>query len=212
MKPESSFYQTLLLCAVSVAALVFISGCNSPVVGDSETAGEKKLPKMKFHKPKSFDVAVSRLEELHGAVMAEGDLPAPKVFDVVEVVHGTGAGAHSHYHLADEDHDHDGHGHVTSSEKTHEVEVDAVTELVDIVRWLPKIAGDGDMEKETWEQVKSESKKLSSELEQIADSMALSEKRTALQKFDSQLSGFVTAMSALVAEAAGSNAAEPEGN
>ena len=67
------------------------------------------------------------------------------------------------------------------------------------------------MEKETWEQVKSESKKLSSEFEQIADSLALSEKRTALQKFDSQLSGFVTAMSALVADAT-DNAAEPEGN
>ena len=125
-------------------------------------------------------------------------------------VHGAGTpSAHSHYYLAkDHDHDHDhgehaddhGHSHdENGSEKTHVVEIDVVTEIVDIVRWLPSIAGDGDMEKEAWEQVSSESKTLSDEIEkQVSDSMATKEKREALRGLDPQLSSFVATMSRLV--------------
>ena len=196
----------LALGAMIVGLSFFICGCDAPMGADGGTdVVEKKLPKMQFHKPKSFAAAVSRLDEIHKAVMSESDLPAPKKFKVVEIIHGTGASAHSHYHLAKEETPDFSHEEVhESSEKTHEVEVDIITEMSDLVLWLPKIAGDGDMEKESWEKVRSEAKTLWDEVnKQLTSTMSADEKRKTVQGLDSQISGFVTMMSGLVSDSAG---------
>jgi hypothetical protein len=113
-------------------------------------------------------------------------LPAPKTFKVVEVVHGTGSAAHSHYHLAgEEDHDHD---HEESEEELlHDYEVGAVTEMADIVRWLPKIAGDSDLDEQSWKDVAACSKKLEELVSsKLGDLDGEEEKRTAYQPISAE--------------------------
>ncbi len=199
------FYCVVAVVSVMLAGLV---GCNQTGTAKSNaeagTASLKKLPKMKFHRPDSFPAAVARLSEIQEVINSDSALPEPKVFQVVEVIHGTGPGAHSHYHLAsapvDHSHDHDDHAHGESNEKNHEVEVDVITEMTDIVKWMPDIAGDTDMDKDSWSSVKTESESLYSQLkEALSTAAGPEEQRKAVQKLQSKLLAFTDAMGAVVA-------------
>ena len=148
-------FQLPLICI----ALSIVAGCNETASQSETTKVANKLPKMDFHKPKTMSDALGRLKEIHEIVISENELPAPRKYEVLEVIHGTGESAHSHYYLADSKHeDHDDHGHaeMETSEKTHQVTVDVFTEFHDIARWLPRIAAATDgMEAESWQQVKT---------------------------------------------------------
>ncbi len=195
----------------SVVALM--AGCNQADATkpstESKTARVKKLPKMKFHRPESFPVAVARLGEIHEVIISDSPLPEPKVFQVVEVIHGSGAGAHSHYHLASNPTDH-GHGHdhadEDSNEKKHEVKVDVITEMTDIVKWMPDIAGDTDMDKDLWSSVKTGSGDLQSQLsDALSKANGQQEQRKAIQAMANKLLTFTEAMTAIANEMDDSN-------
>ena len=195
----------------SVVALM--AGCNQADATkpntESKTARVKKLPKMKFHRPESFPVAVARLGEIHEVIISDSPLPEPKVFQVVEVIHGSGAGAHSHYHLASNPTDH-GHGHdhadEDSNEKKHEVKVDVITEMTDIVKWMPDIAGDTDMDKDLWSSVKTGSGDLQSQLsDALSKANGQQEQRKAIQAMTNKLLTFTEAMTAIANEMDDSN-------
>ena len=193
--------QNICYSCSQIAALGFICalvlgsfGCGS---SDSEAINEsskKKLPKLKFHRPKTILAAANRLDELSKALQSDDPIPAPIKFTVIEVIHGKGVGAHSHYHLStasspsgsddheeegheeegheeegheeegheEEGHEEDGHeeegheeddhddGHIQTGELTHEVEIDAFTELSDVIRWVPKIAASEGLGESDW--------------------------------------------------------------
>lgn len=144
---EFNLFIGLVLFTVCLSISV---GCET---GTAETESASGLPKLKFHKPADFPTAVARMGEIMDAIESDQAELETKTFKVLEVVHGTGSSAHSHFYLADSDEEHDDHGHETSEEKTHDVEVDMFTELVDIVRWLPDVAGDSDMNQANWNKV-----------------------------------------------------------
>lgn len=207
MQKKQVLNQFYCVVAVVSAMLVGLAGCNQTGTAKAEPANArvKKLPKLKFHRPDSFPTAVARLSEIREVINSASPLPEPKVFQVVEVIHGTGPGAHSHYHLAsapvDHSHGHDDdHAQEESNEKNHEVEVDVITEMTDIVKWMPDIAGDTDMDKDSWSSVKTESESLYSQLnETLSKATGPEEQRKAVQKMQSQLLAFTDAMEAVVA-------------
>ena len=152
-----------------LTCLLIFSGCDSAPSGDAESSqsgknaatAKTKLPKLTFHKPKSLDLAVLRLRECHDALLSESKLPDPVVFKVVETVHGD----HSHYHLAGEEHE--GHHEEDEEELLHNYEVDMFTEMHDVARWLPRIAGDSDLAEDDWNSVKETSEKLTLEIGEL---------------------------------------------
>ena len=73
------FHCRLAMIAVAIA---LVAGCNQGSPGEPKTEVATKLPKMKFHRPNSFPVAVSRLVEIHQCVLSENLLPDPKIFQV----------------------------------------------------------------------------------------------------------------------------------
>ena len=171
-------FMYFLVFAVLTVGLGLASGCSE---SDSHAgvASKKKLPKQTFHRPKTGSQAVTRMKQLVEAIAAQESLPAPIEYSVREVIHGTGASAHSHYYLIgddgksiDEDHTED-----DSSEIRHEVQVDALTEFYDIVRWLPKTAAMGSLEKKQWDAINGISKEMVNEM-----SIFDSEKTTLEQK------------------------------
>lgn len=109
---------------------------------------------------------------------------------------------HDHDEHGHDDHDHDGHGHddhdhhgedMESSEKLHEIEVDVFTELTDIVRWLPEIAGDSDMDKWTWDEVNSIASAFTEHLDRIGkDKTTDAERRSAYQSEQKATNDFIT--------------------
>ncbi len=194
---------------VAFASLLLLAGCPGPVERQTETAEKNRLPKLSFHKPADFPAAVTRLKEIHEAVLSDQPLPSPKTFRVVESIHGVGPGAHSHYHLAresgDEGHSHDdAHGHShdgESSEITHDVQVDVVTEMVDIVKWMPDIAADSDMEKGGWDQVKQASGDLHDRLtETLAQADGPQAQREKLRELNGQLTEYLETMSSVTSQ------------
>lgn len=209
-----------ICCGVAVifSVVALMTGCNQTDAAkpnaESNTARVKKLPKMKFHRPESFPVAVARLGEIHEVIISENPLPEPKVFQVVEVIHGSGAGAHSHYHLASNPTDHShGHDHEDeeSNEKKHELEVDVITEMTDIVKWMPDIAGDTDMDKDLWSSVKTESGDFQSQLsEALAKAKGQQEQRKAIQAMANKLLTFTESMEAIAKEMDDSNPGNQE--
>ena len=172
-----------LVAAMIVSMTLLFVGCGKNVADAPKT---KALPKLDFHKPKSFAAAIVRIRELHDAITSDESLPAPISYTVMEVSHSHGEGdAHVHYHLDEsgdhdehdhdhghdhdhdhghDDHDHD-HGHEHSDPNKHKVTVDVFTELADVVRWLPKIASDGDLPQNEWKQAKSLSEEMTRHLE-----------------------------------------------
>ena len=106
-----------------------------------------------------------------------------------EVIHGTGATGHSHYYLIKEgqqpeDDDH-GHGDLESSEVRHEVQVDALTELYDIARWLPKTAALASLEKKQWDAVNGVSKEMVSMMSIFDSKKATAEEKRELVRSNS---------------------------
>jgi len=175
-------FKCLTLFAVLMAGLGWASGC----VESGSSAGvatQKKLPKLFYHCPESGDEAITRMKELVDGLVAEGEVPAPIEYTVREVIHGTGASGHSHYYLIKdgvqqtEDDEEEHHGDIESSEVMHTVQVDAFTELYDVVQWLPKMALKEHLGKQQW----VATKKISDEM---LDAMSIfdEKKTTAEQK------------------------------
>lgn len=162
--------------ALLIGSSASMTGCdNAPAETpdtDAQTAN-RKIPKLDFYRPDDLKLAVKRLNELHDAMTADGDLPAPLVYKVVETVHGN----HSHYNLAGDEYE--GHHEDGEKEVLHDYEVDPFTEMVDIARWLPKTAGEGDLEKEDWNSVNKLSVKLEKQLNELFNDSSAEKKRSA---------------------------------
>ena len=175
------FAGLMLAAAISIA-----TGCAN------KQADKKKLPKLDYHRPVAIQVAVDRMRELVAAIVSEDPLPAPIEYSVKEVIHGTGASSHSHYYLISEDGDEheeaDDHGHedMESSEVRHEVQIDALTEFYDIVRWLPDVATREKLEKERWNAVNKVSKEMTGAIELLRDSDATEVKKRELVRTKSE--------------------------
>lgn len=206
---KNNLFNTLAVLKLKLVVPILVILCGSLAgcgeSGKSEVTGgdsvQVELPKQTFHRPENFTLAVARLSEIVLALRSDFALPAPKKFKVLEVIHGTGSSAHSHYYLADSEH-HDDHGHedLESSEKLHDIEVDVYTELNDIVRWLPKIAGDGDMDKETWDQVNQLSKAFQDHLESVCDAKEGDELRDAIRSEAETIGEWIETLKKLAAE------------
>ena len=211
----------IVLSLAAIAALLpLLAGCPGSGEGPTGQPETRKLPKLTFHKPADFPVAVTRLAEIRTAVLSDQPLPPAKVFQVVESIHGSGAGAHSHYHLEQEtddqdpSHDH-AHGHShddESSEVTHAVQVDLVTEMVDIVKWMPEIAADSDMEKGSWQTVKQESSSLHDELvASLAQADGSDAQRQTLQEMDDRVAAYLEKMRKVSDQLETSDTEQPQG-
>lgn len=176
----------LVVFTLSCAALA-LPGCSNPAAtGPEGDSAKPKLPKMKFHRPKTAELAVKRLRELHTAIDSDLDMPQPTSFSVLEIIHGEGKSAHSHFYLEsrykpeDEDHHHEG---MKTSKKVHQVQIDALTEMKDIVSWLPNIAAGANLAEAKWNEVNSESKSMEDLFEkQITPAGSLDLKRQAYRK------------------------------
>jgi hypothetical protein len=95
----------------------------------------------------------------------------------------------------------DEHAVEESNEKRHTVKVDVITEMADIVKWLPKIAGDTDMDKDSWKSVKTESGRIQSELsDALAEATSQQEQREAIRNMSNSLVVFNNSMSKVVEE------------
>ena len=207
MKNRSLTFRSLAGMLIIATSLFVTVGCQPGDDGDAVPNNSQKLPKLRFNKPKTFDVAVKRMAEIQENVMTDDPLPAPKIFKVVETIHGSGPGAHSHYHLASNasEHSHDddsahshGHDDIESDEKIHEVQVDVFTEFVDIVKWLPNIAGDSDMDKDDWDKIKKDSSVLHKTLtEKLSTAKTTEEKRESLRELNESIVEFSTALSSI---------------
>lgn len=177
--PKRMFVLCLsMICTVYV---IGFSGCqktsanaNSTSTSNGDSSTTKKLPKLRFHQPRTFDLAVKRVREIFEFAISDEPMPAPKTFRVLEVVHGTGAAGHSHYYLAKNGEEpqepEDDHGHVTTDKKIHEVNVDVATEMIDIFRWLPEIAATGDMGESDWKSAKKHANEVKDLIEAAAKS------------------------------------------
>lgn len=112
---------------------------------------------LNLHKPKNLELAIRRLKGIHLVITSNAPLPEPRTF------------------IEDHDHDH-AHSHSHSHSHSHadleSVEVSIFQELHDIVRWLPKIAADSDMDEETWNEVNQ----LQKRLEPLAEEITAAEK------------------------------------
>ena len=202
MKPRLSRF---LILGLLLGSFVLIGCDNSKSANKSsekDNTAEKKLPNLKLHKPKTFELAVARLREMHSVVKGEDEIPAPKVFNVIEIIHGEGAGAHSHYHLDDgteHTHDDDDDHAETSKELKHEVQVDFFTELNDVIRWLPDVASDGDMNEKDWNSVKTITKSLMDQVKEGIGKSSDAEKRKSLQGIAGELDSEIQKLEKLVA-------------
>ena len=203
-----------LLVAFCVASLVLYAGCENASV--SETATKKAPPKLSFHKPRSFRLAVERIREIHDSLVADGEMPQPISYTVVEVSHAHAGGkSHVHYHLVESEHEdcecedgHD-HGHDHGHDKDpfqneaepkpgqHTVVIDAFTELRDVARWLPAIASDSDMPADQWKQVESIAANLTDRLEKVSGTDASSQ-RTQYKSKQEEISAEVSKLEAFL--------------
>ena len=171
------FKSSLAICLVAVGTLLV--GCDSgsrQADSNQENSAQEKRsshPKLSLHKPKTLSAAIQRLNQLHVALIGDGDFPAPIEIAYVEVIHGEGASGHSHFYSAasyDSNRNDDPHGgHHEENEKVsrHSMEVDARTELTDIARWLPKIAAKSNLDESNWNSVDSVSDRLTEIIDAI---------------------------------------------
>jgi len=186
----SRFLFAVFVCMVSFALI----GCAGPSSETSsndgaQSAKKSSLPYFSFHQPKEIKVAVERIRELHDAITGSDPLPEPIFYQVKEVVHGSGPSEHSHYYFHDpktaekdeatpaETDPVDEDGHVTTGENIHDVTVEPLAELKDLMRWLPKIASNGDMPESEWVKVNQISKELAPKLREILKQSNDSQKR-----------------------------------
>ena len=221
-KPNNPGVLSRSLLAVACAFALLSTGCNSSnqaeeVASETEANESKprKLPKLSLHRPKSCDEAVSRMKELVSAIAADGSLPTPLKYKVREVIHGSGRSAHSHFYRIDEngnqtepedDDDHEGE----SSEKHHEVEVDPYTELFDIAQWLPRIAGDADIDEATWKEVRSTSIEFANALRTIRDESSEDKRRELFRSGHGGFKDWLEKLDSSLAVAAQATESKPE--
>jgi len=92
------------------------------------------------NKPVDFPAAITRMQHVHREIVA-----GPLVAREVEIMD------HHHDHSHDHDHDHD-HGHSHEDEQGH-VHMDALQEMNELVRWLPGLAADSELEEAPWNRV-----------------------------------------------------------
>ena len=123
-------------------------------------------------------------------------------FSVVEVIHGEGQSAHSHYYLESkwdpdaEDHHHE--GMKTTIEK-HKLEVDAFTEMTDIVSWTPNIAAASELSEDDWNTVNKTCQSMEKLLEsEWKNAKADSEKRAAYKKVATEFESHISQLESLV--------------
>ena len=173
---------TIALMVACAIPLMFI-GCQRAGTTASEDVEKRKTPSFTFHKPKEFGVAVSRMRELHEAILSNDALPAPIEYQVKEVVHGEGPSGHSHYYLHDPENESEqtvaDDGHETTGENILDVSVGPIVEQKDIMRWLPKIASAGDMPESQWSIVNEISKEMAPKLYQTIESSSVDDERRA---------------------------------
>ncbi len=119
-----------MACFLVAGMMLTFSGC-----GESSTttaSATKAPPKLDFHKPRNFSLAVERLRIVHDVLLSESEVPQPVTYTVVEVNHAHGDGnPHVHYKLVsktgpngeecDCEHDHDtGHDHDHDHDHAHD--------------------------------------------------------------------------------------------
>ena len=110
---------------------------------------------------------------------------------------------HEHQHGQESDHEHDHedeheHGHQETGRKLHTVKVDVITELTDIVRWLPSIAGNGDMDETNWAQVKSVSESFGELLESATAEQSVEEIRNRIREKKAAIDGYLKQLTACI--------------
>jgi hypothetical protein len=180
--------QGILVAICAMASL--LTGCDqvrqsnqSGSASETRDGKSRQFPKLSLHRPKSCVAAITRMKSLVSGIANQAPLPQSLKYRVREVIHGTGAAAHSHYYRINEDGQQIGddqdedHEDMESSEKQHQVEVDPYTELVDIARWLPRIAADADIDEKTWDDVKTTSRQIVDVLRPIQDQPSGEKKR-----------------------------------
>jgi hypothetical protein len=119
-----------LTAAIGLLLFTLNGGCRSHA-----TTGE---PEHNFsaHMPADYPAAVERVQRVHREILT-GALVAREV-PATQVHH-------------DHPHDHE-HRHVHGQAHPH-VHLDAVQKMGDLVRWLPILAADSDLEEEPWNRV-----------------------------------------------------------
>lgn len=199
-----------LVCITSMTML--LTGCGEPEKQMASIAAQLKEKQrgLKFHRPKTLDEAVQRLSEIHEAVNSDGDLPAVRKFDYVEVIHGEGESGHSHYYSADSfdsamEHDEEEGHEDEEHEKVerHTAEVDFRTEFADVVRWLPEVAAASDMSSSDWESVSDASKKMTQVLKSIPVSSTDSKLRESWKKNATEIETMLIALQSVLAGISG---------
>ena len=206
------FHQLLRLASVVLFLSASFCGCSQQ--DTSETSeNEKGKPKtsslknLKLHRPKSLQLAVKRLKELHEAILSEAVLKS-KTLRVVEILHGEGTPSeHSHFYLEEkfksgahkEDAHHEG---VTESQKTHELEITVAKEYADIARWLPSLAAATDLSEDAWTKVETISDELTSAISDSLKKSSLPEKemREAYRKSIDKTAPLIADLEKLVSE------------
>ena len=209
----SSFHVSRLLVGVFLCAMCLsLSGCVPPGSETSSDDGSAKssLPYFSFHQPKEIKVAVERMRELHGAITSSDPLPEPIFYQVKEVIHGSGPGKHSHYFFHNPESakdgagDHDGEaveddGHVTTGEELHDVTIGPLTEMKDLMRWLPEIASNSDMPENDWVKFNRISKELTPQLREILkQSTDSQERRASYRKLSASVGSQISILEELV--------------
>ena len=203
--------QKRFMCFLMLAILTVGLGLTSGCAESGSSGGVASLPKQTFHRPETGDQAVTRMKQLVEAIVAQDSLPAPIEYSVREVIHGTGASAHSHYYLIGEDGqsiDED-HTEADSSEVRHEVQVDALTEFYDIVRWLPKTAALGSLKKKQWDAINGISKEMVSVMSIFdSDETTEEQKRDLVRENSQQFTDWIGQIESNF----GTQSSKPDGN
>ena len=182
--------QVFLLLPMATFCFVGVtfSGCGESTPVSTKVATKRKaLPKLEFHKPRNYALAVERISQIHESLLAEADFPTPTSYTVVEVESEGGEITQASYQLVEGsyeseaneaccDHhcDHEGEEHAHSHRDPFAVEsekltviVDAFTELNDIVKWLPSIASGSDLYSADIDSIKSASQTMLSALDPV---------------------------------------------
>ena len=194
-----------LIAAFAFAISLALLGCVDQTVS-TDRSKESSHPYFAFHRPEEIKAAVGRIRELHDTITSSQPLPEPIAYQVKEVIHGSGPGKHSHYYLHDPANEdsaqHDDHdGHVTTGENIHDVTVEPLAELKDLIRWLPKIASNGDMPESQWEKFNQISKELAPQLIEIVKQSDDNEKqRVVYKKIAESLESKISTLEKLVLE------------
>ena len=107
-------------------------------------------------------------------------------------------GDHDHGDHDHGDHDHGDHDHADPFQPRHRIVVDIFTELNDIAKWLPAIASDGDLPRDSWNASKEVSEKITSHLETVAGSDMPLVQRSNYKSDSSEMEKWIQELESLV--------------